>query len=88
MNRSSIIALGILAAILAYFLSFGAETRAGSRLGFIRWSRPSSRRGPASRNQSPRQHGLKTLDEVERVLTEVIDFWMPDPVLRKGETSE
>ena len=35
MNRSSMIALGVLAAVLAYFLSFGADSTKKLQAGFL-----------------------------------------------------
>ena len=67
MNRSSIIALGIFAAILAYFLSFGAESTRKLQAGFYSLISPFLRTGSGlQKSITSVSTGLKTLDEVER----------------------
>src|SRR5712671_2207427 len=67
MNRSSIIALGIFAAILAYFLSFGAESTRKLQGGFYSLVSPFLKTGSGiQKSITSVSTGLKTLDEVER----------------------
>src|SRR5438045_7784527 len=67
MNRSSIIALGIFAAILAYFLSFGAESTRKLQAGFYSLISPFLRTGSGlQKSITSVSTGLKTLEEVER----------------------
>ena len=67
MNRSSIIALGIFAAMLAYFLSFGAESTRKLQAGFYSLISPFLRTGSGlQKSITSVSTGLKTLDEVER----------------------
>src|SRR6195256_5605421 len=66
MNRSSIIALGIFAAILAYFLSFGAESTRKLQAGFYSLIAPFLKTGSGlQKSITSVSTGLKTLDEVE-----------------------
>lgn len=67
MNRSSIIALGIFAAILAYFLSFGAERTRRLQAGFYSLVSPFLKTGSGiQKSITSVKSGLKTLDEMER----------------------
>ncbi len=67
MNRSSIIALAIFAAILAYFLSFGAESTRKLQAGFYSLISPFLKTGSGlQKSITSVSTGLKTLDEVER----------------------
>ena len=67
MNRSSIIALGIFAAILAYFLSFGADSTRKLQAGFYSLISPFLRTGSGLQKQiTSVRTGLQTLEEVER----------------------
>ena len=67
MNRTSIIALGIFAAILAYFLSFGAESTRKLQAGFYSLVSPFLKTGSGIKKSiSSVSTGLKTLEEVER----------------------
>src|SRR2546430_11211158 len=67
MKRSSIIALGIFAAILAYFLSFGAESTRKLQAGFYSLISPFLKTGSGiQKSITSVSTGLKTLDEVER----------------------
>jgi rod shape-determining protein MreC len=67
MNRSSLIALGIFAAILAYFLSFGAESTRKLQAGVYSLISPFLRTGSGiQKSITSVSTGLKTLDEVER----------------------
>jgi rod shape-determining protein MreC len=67
MNRSSIIALGIFAAILAYFLSFGAERTRRLQAGFYSLVSPFLKTGSGiQKSITSVKTGLKTLDEMER----------------------
>ena len=66
MNRSSTIALGIFAAILAYFLSFGAESTRNLQAGFYSLISPFLNTGSGLKKSiTSVSTGLKTLDEVE-----------------------
>lgn len=67
MNRSSIIALGIFAAILAYFLSFGADSTRKLQGGFYSLISPFLKTGSGiQKSITSVSTGLKTLDELER----------------------
>ncbi len=67
MNRSSIIALGIFAAILAYFLSFGADGTRKIQAGFYSLISPFLKTGSGLQKQiTSVRSGLQTLEEVER----------------------
>ena len=67
MNRASIIALGIFAAILAYFLSFGAERTRRLQAGFYSVLAPFLKTGSGiQKSITSVKTGLKTLDEMER----------------------
>jgi rod shape-determining protein MreC len=67
MNRSSIIALGIFAAILAYFLSFGAESTRKLQAGFYSLLSPFLKSGSGlQKSITSVRSGLQTLEEVER----------------------
>jgi rod shape-determining protein MreC len=67
MNRSSIIALAIFAAILAYFLSFGAESTRKLQAGFYSLISPFLKTGSGlQKSITSVSTGLKTLEEVER----------------------
>lgn len=67
MNRSSIIALGILAAVLAYFLSFGSESTRQLQAGFYSLISPFLKSGSGlQKSITSVRTGLQTLEEVER----------------------
>jgi rod shape-determining protein MreC len=67
MNRTSIIALGIFAAILAYFLSFGADSTRKLQAGFYSLISPFLKTGSGiQKSITSVSTGLKTLDELER----------------------
>lgn len=67
MNRSSIIALVVLGAILAYFLSFGAEGTRKIQAGFYKIVSPFLSTGSGLKKQiTSVSSGLQTLEEVER----------------------
>ena len=67
MNRSSIIALVLLGAILAYFLSFGAEGTRKIQAGFYKIVSPFLSTGSGLKKQiTSVSSGLQTLEEVER----------------------
>ena len=67
MNRSSIIALGVFAAILAYFLSFGADSTRRLQAGFYSLVSPFHKTGSGiQKSITSVSTGLKTLEEVER----------------------
>jgi rod shape-determining protein MreC len=67
MNRSSIIALVIFAAILAYFLSFGAESTRKLQAGFYSIISPFLSSGSGIKKQiTSVKSGLQTLEELER----------------------
>lgn len=67
MNRTSIIALGIFAALLAYFLSFGADSTRKLQAGFYSLISPFLKTGSGIKKSiSSVSTGLKTLEEVER----------------------
>src|SRR5438045_5114357 len=67
MNRSSIIALGIFAAILAYFLSFGPDSTRRLQAGFYSLVSPFLKTGSGiQKSITSVSTGLKTLEEVER----------------------
>src|ERR1044072_7804507 len=67
MNRSSIIALGIFAAILAYFLSFGADRTRKLQAGFYSVISPFLKTGSGlQKSITSVRSGLQTLEEVER----------------------
>lgn len=67
MNRSSIVALLILAAILGYFLSFGAESTRKLQAGFYQLISPFLTTGSGLEKQiTAMRTGLKSLEELER----------------------
>ena len=67
MNRSSIIALAVLAAILGYFLTFGAEGTRKLQAGFYKVISPFLSTGSGLKKQfSSVSTGLKTLEELEK----------------------
>ena len=67
MNRSSIVALLILAAILGYFLSFGPESTRNLQAGFYQLISPFLSTGSGLEKQiSGMREGLKTLEELEK----------------------
>src|SRR5882757_1894330 len=67
MNRSSIIALGIFAAILAYFLSFGADSTRKLQAGFYSLIAPFLKTGSGIKKQlTSVSSGLQTLEELEK----------------------
>jgi len=67
MNRSSIIALVVLGAILAYFLSFGAEGTRKIQARFYQVVSPFLSTGSGLKKQiTSVSSGLQTLEEVER----------------------
>ena len=67
MNRSSIIALVIFAAILAYFLSFGADSTRKLQAGFYSIISPFLSSGSGIKKQiTSVKSGLQTLEELER----------------------
>lgn len=67
MNRSSIIALVILAGILAYFLSFGADATRNLQAGFYQLISPFLTTGSGLDKQIKGwRTGLKTLEDLER----------------------
>src|SRR5437764_1288980 len=67
MNRSSIIALVVLAAILAYFLTFGAEGTRKLQAGFYKVVSPFLSSGSGIKKQlTSGSSGLQTLEELER----------------------
>lgn len=67
MNRSSIIALAVVGAILAYFLSFGAEGTRKIQAGFYKVISPFLSTGSGLKKQiTSVSTGLKTLEELER----------------------
>lgn len=67
MNRSSVIALLILAAILGYFLSFGADGTRKLQAGFYQLIAPFLMSGSGLEKQiTSVRTGLKTLEELER----------------------
>src|SRR6476469_4763771 len=67
MKRSSIIALGVLGAILAYFLTFGAEGTRKIQAGFYKVIAPFLSSGSGIKTQlTSVSSGLQTLEEVER----------------------
>src|SRR5947209_19125185 len=67
MNRSSIIALVVLGAILAYFLTFGAEGTRKLQAGFYKVVSPSLSSGSGIKKQlTSVSSGLQTLEELER----------------------
>src|SRR6266404_8868073 len=67
MNRSSIIALIILGAILAYFLTFGAEGTRNLQAGFYKVMSPFLSSGSGLKKQlTSVSSGLQTLEELEK----------------------
>src|SRR5947209_13198430 len=67
MNRSSIIALIIFAAVLAYFLSFGSESTRKLQAGFYKVLTPFLSSGSGIQKQiTSVRSGLQTLEELER----------------------
>jgi rod shape-determining protein MreC len=67
MNRSSIIALCVLGAILAYFLTFGAEGTRKLQAGFYKVISPFLSSGSGIKKQlTSVSTGLQTLEELER----------------------
>ena len=67
MNRSTIIALLIFGAILAYFLSFGADGTRKVQAGFYKVMSPFLSSGSGLKKQiSSVSTGLQTLEELER----------------------
>src|SRR6476469_7671793 len=67
MKRSSIIALGVLGAILAYFLTFGAEGTRKIQAGFYKVIAPFLSSGSGIKTQlTSVSSGLQTLEELER----------------------
>jgi len=67
MNRSSIIALLILAAVVGYFLSFGPEATRNLQAGFYQVISPFLTSGSSLEKQiTSMRTGLKTLEELER----------------------
>lgn len=66
MNRSSIIALAVVGAILAYFLSFGAEGTRKIQAGFYKVISPFLSTGSGLKKQiTSVSTGLKTLEQLE-----------------------
>src|SRR6476619_4911763 len=67
MNRSSIIALAVLGAILAYFLTFGAEGTRKIQAGFYKVISPFLTSGSGIKKQlTAVSGGLQTLEELEK----------------------
>ncbi len=67
MSRSSVIALLIFAAVLGYFLSFGAESTRKLQAGFYQLISPFLSTGSGLQKQiTSVRTGLKSLDELER----------------------
>jgi rod shape-determining protein MreC len=67
MNRSSIIALLIFAAILGYFLSFGPDSTRSLQSGFYQLISPFLSTGSGLEKQiTAMRKGLKTLEELEK----------------------
>ncbi len=67
MNRSSIIALLIFAAIVGYLLSFGPEATRNVQSGFYQLISPFLTTGSGLEKQiTAMRTGLKTLEELER----------------------
>ncbi len=67
MNRASIISLLVLAAILAYFFSFGAESTRQLQAGFYQLISPFLTSGSGIEKQiTSVRTGLKSLEELER----------------------
>ncbi|MBA3385685.1 MAG: rod shape-determining protein MreC [Chthoniobacterales bacterium] len=67
MNRSSVIALLILAAVLLYFLSFGADGTRKLQAGFYQLIAPFLTTGSGLQKQiTSVRTGLKSLEEIER----------------------
>src|SRR3954463_10043378 len=67
MNRSSIIALLVLAAILGYFLSFGPDSTRKLQSGFYQLISPFLSTGSGLEQQiTAMRKGLKTLEELEK----------------------
>jgi rod shape-determining protein MreC len=70
MNRSSIVALLIFAAVLGYFLSFSAEKTRSLQAGFYQLISPFLTSGSSLEKQiTSVRTGLKTLEELERDTT-------------------
>ena len=67
MNRSSIIALVVVGAILTYFLTFGADTTRKIQAGFYKVLSPFLSTGSGLKKQiTSVSSGLQTLEELER----------------------
>jgi rod shape-determining protein MreC len=67
MNRWSIIALGVLAAVLAYFLSFGSDSTRKLQAGFYSLISPFLKSGSGlQKSITSVRTGLQTLEEIER----------------------
>lgn len=67
MNRSSIVALVIFAAVLGYFLSFGPETTRNLQAGFYQMISPFLTTGSSLEKQiTSVRKGLKSLEELEK----------------------
>jgi rod shape-determining protein MreC len=67
MNRSSIIALAVLGAVLAYFLTFGAEGTRKIQAGFYKVISPFLSSGSGIKKQlTSVSSGLQTLEELEK----------------------
>src|ERR1043165_5021959 len=67
MNRSSIIALVVLGAILGYFLTFGAESTRKLQAGFYKVISPFLTSGSGIKKQvTSVAGGLQTLEELEK----------------------
>jgi rod shape-determining protein MreC len=67
MNRSSIIALAVLGAVLAYFLTFGAEGTRTIQAGFYKVISPFLSSGSGIKKQlTSVSSGLQTLEELEK----------------------
>src|SRR2546423_3244003 len=67
MNRTSIITLVVLGAILAYFLTFGAEGTRKLQAGFFKVMSPFLTSGSGIKKQlTSVTGGLQTLEELER----------------------
>src|SRR3977135_2124006 len=67
MNRSSIIALAVLGALLAYFLTFGADGTRKLQAGFYKVISPFLSSGSSIKKQlTSVSGGLQTLEELEK----------------------
>ena len=72
MNRSSIVALLIFAAVLGYFLSFGPEATRNLQAGFYQLISPFLTTGSSLEKQiAGMRAGLKTLDQLEGEVAEL-----------------